>query len=610
MEPFPPVDRLVHHKRAWDYCTKVRHIWGDSMHELPPTRKLTIVAKDPGLRLSGDDGPMAFVQVDLPAERLSWGPTGYRIKVVDYNATEQRLYLAQQRYEDRKGNLIDPYAPGPNESLLDSAYQARLLADPNFHAQNVYAIAMRTLGLFERALGRRVAWSSGGHQLHIAPHAFAQANAFYSEPDRALLFGYFHDLANNPVFTCLSHDIVAHETTHALLDGLRSRFTEPSGPDQAAFHEGFADVIALLSIFSLEPVVAAAIGEDGKLIKSGQSIALVDSAKLTPERIKASILLGMAAETGTALADGRRAALRQSVEITPQKAKALRESGDEHARGEVFVASMMTVFVKLWSERIALLGTFGNDKYNLDSVVEEGAKVAGHLLTMAIRAIDYCPPTDVDFGQFLAALLTADRELVPDDVHHYRADITKVFKDYGITVPPDTCDADGCWPRYPHFGKLIYSRSNFAAMMHSRDELFRFLWENRDENRLNLSERAYSEVISISSASRIGPDGIALDETICQYVQRIELFGAEFKKLLGADRPEGLRTTDRYTAYGGGVVILDQYGQVKYHIANRLLDPARQLARAEYLIDTGQVGSVGEPDRLRFAAAHLERMGA
>jgi hypothetical protein len=271
---------------------------------------------------------------------------------------------------------------------------------------------------------------------------------------------------------------------------------------------------------------------------------------------------------------------------------------------------MMTVFVQLWSNRVALLGTFGKDQYNLESVVEEGAKVAGHLLSMSIRALDYCPPTDIDFGQYLAALLTADRELVPDDAHRYRRDLVNVFRDYGITVPAVACDADGCWQRYPHLGKLVYARSNFATMMRSRDEFFRFLWENRDEDRLNINERAYTEVLSIASASRSGPDGIALDETVCQYVQRIDLFGAEFKALLGAERPEGMRTTDHYTAYGGGVVILDQYGQVKYHIANRLLDPARQLARADYLIDTGQVGMTDEPDRLRFAMAHLKRMGA
>lgn len=547
---------------------------------------------------------MAFVQVAVPAEILAKGPTGYRIKVVDYNATERRAYSDRQNYE-RDGELVDPFAPGPDESLLDPAYQKRLLADPNFHAQNAYAIAMRTLGVFERALGRRVSWSFGGHQLHIAPHAFAQANAFYSEADRALLFGYFRRTDGSPVFTSLSHDIVAHETTHAVLDGLRSRFTEPSGPDQAAFHEGLADIVALLSIFSLPVIAALAIGEDEALAHVGKTMTLISATDLTPQKLRRSILLGMAKEIGEELDAGERKALRRSVEITPEEGREMRDAADEHSRGEVFVAAMMNAFVDLWWRRIETLGKFEGDSYNLDAVVEEGAKLAGQLLSMAIRALDYCPPTDIDFGQYLAALLTADRELVPDDDRGYRQTIRASFEAYGIRTP-EACDASGCWRRYPYSGELAYARSNYAAMTRSPDEFFRFLWENRRV--MGVSERAYTEVISIDAASRAGPDGIALHETICQYVERLDIFGAEFKSALGAERPEGMTTTTRLRAYGGGAVILDQYGQVKYHIANPLKGGARQAERAAYLLETGQLHT--DDRRLRFALDHQQRMGA
>lgn len=576
------------------------------MIELPPTRKLTIIAKDPGFRLGGPKGPMAFVQVAVPAEILAQGPMGYRIKVVDYNATERRAYLDRQSYQLASGELIDPFAPAVGETLLTPAYQERLLQDPNFHAQNVYAIAMRTLGAFERALGRRVSWSSGGHQLHIAPHAFAQANAFYSEEDRALLFGYFRREDDTPVFTSLSHDIVAHETTHAVLDGLRSRLSEPSGPDQAAFHEGFADIVALLSIFSLSPVVAAAIGEDGAMVNGRQTIKLVAASRLTPDAIRKSILLGMAKEIGEELEAGERKALRRSVEITPEEGAHLRQSEDEHARGEIIVAAMMNAFVDLWSVRIEGLGKFEGDRYNLDAIVEEGAKLALQLLNMAIRALDYCPPTDIDFEQYLAALLTADREVVPDDDRGYRTAIRASFAAYGIGGPSSGCDENLCWRRYPYAGGLTYARSNYAAMTRSPDELFRFLWENRKA--MGIDEGAYTEVLSIDASDRAGPDGITVHETVCQYVQRLDIFGGEFKSRLKADRPDGMSSQARLTAYGGGVVILDQYGQVKYHIANPITDGERQAKRAAYLMEHGQLAAGDR--RLRFGLLHQSRMGA
>src|SRR5204862_3501125 len=166
-------------------------------------------------------------------------------------------------------------------------------------------------------LGRRVGWSFRGHQLKIAPHAFAEANAFYSRRDRALLFGYFAGSKGDTVFTCLSHDVVAHETTHALLDGLRERFRDPSSPDQAGFHEGFADAVALLSVFAVPEGVRLLVDRAAGSSAGRARGDRVAAAAVTPEALRESTLLGLAEEMGQEMAAVRGAALRQSAKLTP-----------------------------------------------------------------------------------------------------------------------------------------------------------------------------------------------------------------------------------------------------------------------------------------------------
>ena len=212
------------------------------------TRTLTIIAQDPGFRMKrSGNGEIIIAKAEVPAEELLPGPTGYRVKVIDYDVSTDTLYVQAD--------------PGKNSDCYELPTEEQLLSDPRFHSQNVYAIVMRTLARFEKALGRRIEWGCRGHQLHVVPHAFAEPNAFYSRADRALFFGYFRGRDGNTIYTCLSHDVIAHETTHAILDGLRSRFFEPSSPDQAAFHEGFSDIVAMLSVFSLPNIVEAMLDD-------------------------------------------------------------------------------------------------------------------------------------------------------------------------------------------------------------------------------------------------------------------------------------------------------------------------------------------------------------
>ena len=572
----------------------MRNVRG-SRRSLPNTRTLTIIAQDPSVRIGNT---ILTAEVEIPAEELLAGPCGYRVNVVDYDVTTNTLYEPAVFKPLPDGNYRDPFERRSISSARQRAkFDNSLLSDPRFHAQNVYAIAMRTLARFEFALGRRVSWGCDGHQLHIAPHAFADANAFYSKEDRGLFFGYFTGANGKPIFTCLSHDVVAHETTHALLDGLRGRYLEPSSPDQAAFHEGFADVVALLSIFSLKDVVS-------KLLDFGKGTSkLIDQRFLDADAIRKSVLLGLAKQMGQELSNVRGQALRRSVELPPGKPyMSLPEFQEPHRRGELLVAALMNSFVDIWMARLEKIGFVSGRKKDRSLVVEEGARVADHLLTISIRALDYCPPTDITFPDYLSALLTIDREVAPDDSKYgYRKALLKSFSAYGVG-PAHGAAKDGTWLRCNQ--DLIYSRTHFDSMLRDREEVFRFIWENR--NSLEIHKDGYVEVETVRPCFRIGPDGFVLRETVAEYVQIMTLQVGELKTTLGINPPEDMPRWRRVRIFGGGALIFNEYGQLKYQIRNRIEDTDRQTARLRYLWGNGFFDQPSD-GKSRFAELHLAR---
>lgn len=543
------------------------------------TQTFTILAQDPAIESA--PGQPLFAKVNVPLERLADGPAGYRVKVVDFDAEANRLYQPHRYQQAPDDKALDPFDP-PDASLL---------GQPNFHCQHVYAVVMRTLARFELALGRRVAWGFDGHQLHVVPHAFVEANAFYSREDRALMFGYFQD-GEDQVFTCLSHDIVAHETTHAILDGLRAGFMRASGPDQAAFHEGFADVVALLSVFSLREVVEFALTHyRGVPLQQQGNSRLIDGAALQIDALADTLLFGLGEQFGQATSGLRANPLRRSVQKPPSTDYLNSdEYADPHNRGEIFAAAMLRSLLELWVARCQSLGTFGDNLYNLDAVIDEGAKAADQLLTIAIRALDYSPPLDLEFGDYLAALLTVDAEVAPDDSRYsYRQIIRDTFASYGIHVPSERTDADGCWLTFADNDKVRYQNGHFDSMLRDAEEVFRFLWDNREV--LQIDERAYTQVVSVRPSLRFGPDGFILRETVCEFTSRVNLFGAEFTSVFKEPRPAWLKPTTPFTVYGAGTLIFDQYGRIKYCIQRPLTDARWQVRRLEWLYGPGSEGA-------------------
>jgi hypothetical protein len=73
--------------------------------------------------------------------------------------------------------------------------------------------------------------------------------------------------------------------------------------------------------------------------------------------------------------------------------------------------------------------------------------------------------------------------------------------------------------------------------------------------------------------------------------------------MFGLGKPDGMPKDLDLTIYGGGTLILDESGRLKYHIRNRIRNAVRQNPRLEYLWTQG-----GFSERKAFGSLHLERV--
>ena len=119
----------------------------DARRDLPNTRRLRVIAQDPSIKVGGK---ILTAEVQIPAEELLPGPRGYRVNVIDYDASARLLY---------EPAVLEPLAIGRAQKRTKAAKDRKvsnrqLLEDPRFHAQNVYAIVMRTLARFAASAPR------------------------------------------------------------------------------------------------------------------------------------------------------------------------------------------------------------------------------------------------------------------------------------------------------------------------------------------------------------------------------------------------------------------------------------------------------------------------
>ncbi len=503
-------------------------------------------------------------------------------EVVDFDGA-RGLYYPPVDLDDP--NLLMQGGLDPSES------------DPRFHQQMVYAVGMKVIENVERALGRRFKFRRG-KPLRLLPHAFQGANAYYDpkfdekEHRGAVLFGYFRASTEHPgenlpgqqVFTCLSHDIVCHEITHAVVDRLRPRFLEPTNVDVLAFHEAIADIVAIFQHFTFPD-------------------ALRDQIRRSRGDVAAAGLVELAAQFGWATGSG--GALRRALEETKPDPTLVRTLYEPHERGAILVASVFDAFRTVYGRRTADLRRIagvegdvaGRDLHPdlLDRLVGEATRTAQAVLTVCLRAFDYMPPIDATFGDYLRSLVTADFELSPDDDQGIRAAMIAAFRARGI-YPSDVASLSQdsiLWPRVDPGHQMRFPDALVKNILFNialglwgeedgalpalkedtardlRKDVFKRLHGFTIDNaaKLGLSSalaknnQAPIAIDSFHSASRVGQDGRHVFELFVNLVQTI-------KSTVGPSEDFG-----GIPVRAGCTVIASATGRVRYVIAKSFDGP-------------------------------------
>ncbi|HYC57870.1 MAG TPA: S8 family serine peptidase [Candidatus Binatia bacterium] len=577
----------------------------------PPYRRLRVYAVDPSQSVRLDTANSNEVTVHVRWEKdLEPGPIG------EYLAVEDIDFATQQAY---------PPVDLNDEKLLAQDGWAPSEGNAQFHQQMTYAVAMKTVEHFEKALGRPVLWRPENDafrkRLIIRPHALLQANAYYSPEKIALEFGYFDiptdaggdQMPGSRVYTCLSHDIIAHETAHAVLDGMHRRFNEPSNPDVLALHEAFADIVALLQHFTIPEILEREI------------------ARIRGDIEAESMLGSLALQLGQA--SFGRGALRQAVGSRdsgqwtrlPQDPTELQRRLTPHSRGAVLVAAIFDAFIAIYKTRTADLlriythgtGVLPAGAIHPDLVrrlAMEASKLAGHVLSICIRALDYLPPVDVTFFEYLRALITADYDLVADDRYNYRVAFVEAFRRRGIypvalgrdggghrTLSVETLRWKGIdesdidqnaldvisW----HYSTMVESLREFVdkcAYVENRSALHALAVTYREQltTHLRAAFRLSTEFASavgidpdlefhveeLRRAIRVTPDGRHIPQVVVILTQTREIAATD--------------DTPAFTFRGGATILADlSVPVVKYCIVKKIDTLSRQQRTAEFVRD-------------------------
>lgn len=458
-----------------------------------------IYVQDPLIAKSGRFG-IHKIRLDRDPY-FSDGPTSSRIAVVDYNFDTKTLAKPAE-CDDKKEKFVGADNP----------------ASVFFHQVNVWAITQNILSFFEdpTLMGRPLPWAFSGNRLIILPHAGKSTtiDTCYNRKGKCLTLSY-SDSHGATVYDGLSHDVVAHEIGHAILDGIRPHYYNSISLDTLAFHEFIADFTAVLSPLIIRLVRhQVADTYDGNL-KQAKVLCELGEQKAS-ENFKQYI--------------------RNALNKTTMEE--VKNNSFPHDRSQPLTGAMFEILDNISSLRM---------KKEKDTPKQALKKVTQDISRIAFRALDYCPPVDIQFTDYLDALVRADEIEYPADEFGYRKVIRTAFNYRGIR------ELDQLLPL------LDPAELNWKYELHSiatsRAAAYHFLHDNRCC--LDIPENQDFEIADLYYTTKTAGLNRKLPrEIVVEYVWResFTLEGTDFGKLKNR----------RIPLLCGGTLVFDELGNILY----------------------------------------------
>ncbi|MHB2019904.1 MAG: gluzincin family metallopeptidase, partial [Candidatus Xenobia bacterium] len=443
------------------------------------------------LSFAPQDAPITDVEtIDVPADGLKPGLVGPRLAV-----SEPRNFPTPKPNAD--GNYI--YAP----------------EDPRFDAAQLYGSAYRAMKMAEKYIGRPIPWGFKNDlerdTLLLHPHAGMDVmNAFYSSESGSLnTFSYKDPLTHEVLRTGSSADIDAHETGHALLDGIRHMYIQDLSVFGAGFHEAFGDMVAFLTALQDDKVIEALYQEtNGDLMqpnvvnkiaeRMGLAVSHTIMKKVDPDADEKDYLRTMA--NNFKMAD------QHFFPYLPNRKDPDSIGQEPHSFCNIFTGAFYELFCRIYSDAAS------DPKHPFADAVAEARDAVGKLL---FRGMEFAPVGSPKYDQIALSMIKAD---ALDNDGKYTPLILKTFINRKILTEQSAQD----FIKHEHDLPDL----KLDTPVDTRDSAMKFLDANREK--LGVGKDIPFEFLE----SHTTPNG----ETFIQYKfeKRVPLDDPDFGQLEGS----------------------------------------------------------------------------